>query len=245
MSAVMATLPTPFFPSIDCWLPLTPHHNPLVLRTDKPSCNSKKGQFERKCRKRRQSVALRTRTSPACKDPLSRHLREGQQSQHIFLNPCSKVWSKRWGVLLYLYFHFQRNLGWGMWKQSRLKCFCWWCWYTLCLFSDPSISDVSGSAVLGFWRPHSKPWRFLSYGSFSSFFLFLARVIWCRCPQSHGNGNSKHFLWPYSGLPRGKKWRLQISDSPCICSGGISSSKGSQLVKIVRAKTTQLESNFS
>ena len=45
MSAVISparTPPTIFFPSIDCWLPLTPHHNPLVLKTDKPSCNSKK-----------------------------------------------------------------------------------------------------------------------------------------------------------------------------------------------------------
>lgn len=35
-----------FFPSIDCWLPLTPHHNPLVLKTDRPSNNSKKASLK-------------------------------------------------------------------------------------------------------------------------------------------------------------------------------------------------------
>lgn len=44
-------------------------------------------------------------------------------------------------------------------------------------------------------------------------------------------------------IAQGKKWQLQISSRPWICRER-SSSKGSQLVKILRAKT-QAESNFS
>lgn len=96
------------------------------------------------------------------------------------------------------------------------------------------------------WAPEGHTWNpgsFLSYESLPPPFFKLGRVIWCLCPQSYSNGDSKHSMWWYSWLPRGNKWQLQISNRPCICRER-SSSKGSQLVKILRAKT-QAESNFS
>lgn len=118
--------PRHFSPSIDCWLPLTPHHNPLVLQTDKPSCNSKKASSKENIENAGKVQLLGPAPAPMSQLTLLAlpppHLCEGQPSQQICFNPDSKAWRQR-GVWLYFYFRSQRNLGWGIRTQSWLKWF--------------------------------------------------------------------------------------------------------------------------
>lgn len=74
-------------------------------------------------------------------------------------------------------------------------------------------------------------------------FFKLGRVIWCLCPQSYSNGDSKHFHVMVQLIAQGKQ--VTTPEFPIdLMFAERSSSKGSQLVKILRAKT-QAESSFS
>lgn len=108
--------PPPFFPSIDCWLPLTPHHNPLVLKTDKPSCNSKKASLKENTESAGKAWLLGPTSAPDETTPSPRPTAPwwNQPSQQIFFNPDAKVWANRGGGSFFIFtFIFK-----GIWVEE-------------------------------------------------------------------------------------------------------------------------------
>lgn len=245
MSTVTPPHPPPFFPSIDCWLPLTPHHNPLVLKTDKPSCNSKKASLKENTESAGKAWPLGPTSAPdeTTPSPCPTAPWWNQPSQQIFFNPDAKVWRNRGGGSFLFLLSFSKEFGLRNMKTESAEVLL--LIMLICIMSPFRRkrfrrSWLSSTELL---KATLETLALLKWWVFFFFFM-LSRVIQCVCPQSYGNGKSKHSWWLYSWLPRGQKWQLHLSNRPCICRDG-SSSKGSQLVKILRAKTTQVESNFS